>query len=86
MVSDPVNLTHRNKIVWYNFMYYVDRKVDIPSLLEKWALHVAQPYLFEHDPSFLKINTLSHPWKSEPTIMEGEEEWTIVGATKIAGN
>jgi hypothetical protein len=84
--ADPVNLIQRNKIVWYNFMYYVDRKVDIPSLLENWALHVAQPYLLEHDPSFLQINTLSHPWTSEPTTMEVEEEWTTVGATKIDGN
>ncbi len=30
----PVDLIHRNKIVWYNFMCYVDCQINIPLLLE----------------------------------------------------
>ena len=84
--KDPINLTQRNKIVWYNFMYYVDRNIDIHSLLENWALHVAQPYLFEHDPSFLQINTIDVPWTKAmqlPMEIDDEiEEWKTVGEDK----
>ncbi|KAI2492150.1 hypothetical protein MHU86_22415 [Fragilaria crotonensis] len=48
----PINLIQRSKIVWYNFMSFVDRHIDIPCLLEAWATQVAQPYLFVHDPGF----------------------------------
>ena len=81
--KDPISLIQRNKIVWYNFMYYVDRNIDIHPLLENWALHVAQPYLFKHDPSFLKINTIDVPWSSASQlpieIDNDDEEWKTVG-------
>lgn len=62
--QEPCNLLHRHKIVWYNFMSHVDRNIDIPMSLEAWATQVSQPYLMEHQPSFLQINTIDSSWKS----------------------
>jgi hypothetical protein len=84
--KNPINLTQQNKIVWYNFMYYVDRNIGIHSLLENWARHVAQPYLFKHDPSFLKINTIAVPWTSVAQLTmevnDDAKEWTTVAEEK----
>ncbi|KAI2493321.1 hypothetical protein MHU86_21203 [Fragilaria crotonensis] len=82
----PINLLHRHKIVWYNFMCYVDRHIDIPLELEAWATQVAQPYLLAHKPSFLKINTLDSTWPSAQALSadgdDAGDDWTTVGRTK----
>ncbi|KAI2503574.1 hypothetical protein MHU86_10861 [Fragilaria crotonensis] len=81
----PTNLIHRNKIVWCNFMFFVDRHIDIPFLLEAWAIQVAQPYLLAHDPSFLEINTTTSSWESFEIYRQdtaAEAAWTTVGADK----
>ena len=57
--QQPDDWLHRHKIVWYNFMYFVDRNTDIPLTLQTWAIQVSQPFLYENDPSFLKISTLT---------------------------
>ena len=78
----PEDWLHRHKIVWYNFMYFVDRNTDIPLTLQAWAIQVSQPFLFKHDPSFLKISTSTSTWKSIiDTGMEVDDpgDWKTVG-------
>ena len=46
-------------MVWYNFMYHVDREFEISPTLSAWATDVSQPYLQRHAPQFLAINTIA---------------------------
>lgn len=79
-------MLHCHQIVWYNFMSYVYRHIDIPLSLEAWATQVSQPYLFEHQPSFLKINTIEYSWQSAAATRtqpaDASEDWTTVGGNK----
>ena len=54
--ADPI-ICHR--MVWYNFMYHVDREFEISPTLSAWATDVSQPYLQRHAPQFLAINTIA---------------------------
>jgi hypothetical protein len=76
------------KMVWYNFMYHVDRQIDIPSQLQVWATEVARPHLSQIDPSYLNIDTRLTTWKKLlPHALKMDEEcedrpWTVVGQQK----
>lgn len=79
------------KMVWFNFLYHVDRKLDIPIKLQTWATEVARPHLSQLDPSFLRIDTKTTTWKkllNNALKMDGEEQderpWTLVNSTPKA--
>ena len=80
------------KMVWFNFMYHVDRTMDIHPKLQLWALEVAHPHLSQLDPSFLRIDTVKTPWSkllSNALRMDQEEQedrpWTLVTTPKSSG-
>ena len=50
------------QIIWYNYMYHVDRAIDIPPKLYAWATAIAQPYLQQNDPNSLEMETLLKDW------------------------
>jgi hypothetical protein len=52
-----------HRIIWYNFLYHVDRDMDIAPKLYAWATKVSQPYLEEHDIKLLKMDTFRKTWK-----------------------
>ena len=59
--TDPSPLHH---LIWYNLMYHVDRKIDIPEKLQSWAMSISQPFLSIHAPDILSLDTTSTSWKS----------------------
>ncbi|KAI2507901.1 hypothetical protein MHU86_6559 [Fragilaria crotonensis] len=82
--ADPI-ICHR--MVWYNFMYHVDRKLEISKTLSAWATDVSQPYLQRHAPQYLAINTIDMSWtdyvQGDRDIMDIEvTQWTQVGSKK----
>lgn len=82
--SDPV-ICHR--MVLYNFMYHVDRRMDIPPRLSAWATDVSQPYLQRYAPQYLAINTIDTTWndhiRGDHDVMDIEAtQWTQVGTKK----
>ncbi len=74
--------TKMHSIIWYNYLYHIDRDIDIPTKLNAWATLVSQPYLIKHASHFLSTNTLTTTWKHTQqmtTPMEIEEDqWTEV--------
>ena len=50
------------QIIWYNYMYHVDRAIDIPPKLYAWATAIAQPYLQQNNPNLLEMDTLIKDW------------------------
>lgn len=74
--------TKMHSIIWYNYLYHIDRDMDIPAKLNSWATQVSQPYLINNAPQILTIDTLTTSWKQTqltPTPMDIEEDkWTEV--------
>lgn len=62
--TDPTCL---HSIIWYNFMYQIERKKMIPDKLQTWATKLSQPFLAVQDPSILNIDTLTTTWYSMAT-------------------
>jgi hypothetical protein len=72
-LTDPSPLHH---LVWYNFMYHVDRKIDIPEKLQSWTISISQPFLSVHYPDALSLDTTSTSWKA---FHDKINPWTKVG-------
>ncbi len=58
--NDPATFHH---LIWYNFMYHVDRKIDIPERLQAWAMSISYPFLTVLYPEALKLDTTTTLWK-----------------------
>ena len=52
--NDPLSV---HQIIWYQFLYHMDRRIPIPSKLELWATAVSHEFLIYHDPKTLRVNT-----------------------------
>ncbi|KAI2509655.1 hypothetical protein MHU86_4775 [Fragilaria crotonensis] len=80
--SAQVNPTKMHSIIWYNYLYHIDRDIDIPTKLNAWATQVSQPYLINNAPQLLTIDTTITSWKQTQqthTPMEIEDDqWTEV--------
>ncbi len=79
------NPTKMHSIIWYNYLYHIDRDLDIPTKLNAWATQVSQPYLLKNAPHLLTTDTHSLTWsqiQTHNTPMEVvEDEWTEVIST-----
>jgi hypothetical protein len=81
---DPI-ICHR--MVWYNFLYHVDRKIELSARLTAWATDVSQPYLLQHAQQFLAINTMEHTWNDhflgDHDVLDIDSNlWTTIGTKK----
>ena len=52
--TDPLLL---HQVIWYQFMYHMDRNIEISEKLQAWATEVSHAYLSYNDPSTFVINT-----------------------------
>jgi hypothetical protein len=74
-----------SQIVWYNYMYIADQRLDLYPKLHALAQEVARPYLAEHDRGFLTINTTRMSWNtaiSTSILNMDDEPFTQVGPKK----
>ena len=62
--TDPL-IIHR--IIWYNYMYQMDRDMDVVPKLNAWANQIAHPYLLEHEPESIDMDTMKYAYKDLPT-------------------
>jgi hypothetical protein len=72
-------------LIWYQYMYHIDRKIDVPAKLEAWATLQSMAYLAKHEPGLLLLNTLTTPWKvllKELSIPESNDWKTVEGRSK----
>ncbi|KAI2492120.1 hypothetical protein MHU86_22424 [Fragilaria crotonensis] len=85
--KDPLAV---HRVIWYQFMYHVDRDMPIPERLSAWAMNVSHAYLEYHDATSLAMDTLVK-WKSQEfnTSMDTEptdDPWIPVVATRRSRN
>ena len=69
-------------VIWFNFVYHVDRKLDIPPILQEWATGISQPNLNSHSSKFLQIDTTLQTWSeliNDTTMnIDSSDKWTEV--------
>ena len=73
---DPLRL---HRLIWYNYLYHIDRDMDVPQKLDTWAIQVSRPYILENHIKSLTMNTLQCAWNDlkfdeEDEIMTTENE------------
>ena len=61
MSVDPLRI---HRLIWYNYLYHIDREMDIPPKLHAWAMSVSRPYILEQQISSLLLNT-DIAWKDQ---------------------
>ena len=76
--TDTVNF---HRVIWYQFMSYVQKELPIPEKLSAWALQITHPFLEFHDASALDVDT-SIPWKelanNDPMETDDIGDWLTV--------
>ena len=76
--EDPLTF---HRVIWYQFMFHVDKYIEVPETLNAWAIDITRPYLSCIDPTSLEIDTIT-PWKDMQFTTPMEEEirtdWTPV--------
>ena len=74
------NETDTLQFIWESYSYLVDRKLDIPVIVERWAKNIAQPHLLQCRPEALTVDTTDprHARRSytEADLMEIDSEAT----------
>ena len=76
--EDPLTL---HRVIWYQFMFHVDKYIEVPEILNSWAIDITRPYLSCIDPQSLDMDTIT-PWNdmkfTTPMEEESNDDWTQV--------
>jgi hypothetical protein len=75
--DNPIRL---HLVIWFQYMYHVDRKMDIPDKLDDWATKRSQAYLAIHAPSALHLDTFKVSWKIFSNTKPVFNPWKTVGS------
>jgi hypothetical protein len=73
--DDPLRF---HLVIWYQYMYHVDRKMDISPKLDAWATTRANAYLAIHAKDILSIDTLKVSWASVVHQYPAATPWNTV--------
>ena len=65
-------------VIWYNFMFHVDRMMECPPKLEAWAVQRSKLYLTKHQSNALLVDTISITWKSYAKQQALSDNWSQV--------
>jgi hypothetical protein len=65
-------------VIWYNYMFHVDRLMECPPKLEAWAIHRSKPYLMKHQINALSVDTDLLTWQAYAKQQALSENWTQV--------
>ena len=79
MLSIDTDHMKAHCLIWYQYMYTIDRKLDMPAKLKDWATKMSMAYLAIHSPGLLLLDTLQTPWQvllREQSL--ASDEWTTV--------
>ena len=77
--SDPLKV---HCVVWYNYMYHIDRSMEVPPKLEVWATTLSEPYLRTENVSALSVDTVLTNWRIYAKTLSLQPNWSYVPASK----
>ena len=71
LMNDPAEDALKiNRVIWYNYAFHVDRKMECSPKLAAWAVQKSKPYLTMHQNNALLVDTVSTSWNQ----YEAEQE------------
>ncbi|KAI2499363.1 hypothetical protein MHU86_15145 [Fragilaria crotonensis] len=70
-------------VVWYRYMYYIDRKLDVPKKLHDWANNLSLPYLSTHTDKVLPVDTTTIGFEAWSKRANNIYSWNkVIGSAK----
>ena len=69
-------------LIWYQYSYHLDLKIDIPPKLQSWATLRSQPFLFKHSESVFQLDTSKISWKEYSRCHSLSNPWSEVNHKK----
>ena len=83
--TDPTNI---HRIIFYNYLYHVDRDIQIPPKLDLWATKISHAHLLQYDPDSTGVNTIYYSWPawlnwkhntpSDRMDIDDQSDWNLV--------
>jgi hypothetical protein len=73
--TDPLKM---HCLIWYQYAYYLDHKIDIPPKLQAWAATRSQPYLAKHAESVFLLDAKTTSWKEFSRHQSLSNPWSAV--------
>lgn len=74
-IIDPMKM---HCLIWFQYVYHLDRNIDIPSKLQVWATTRSQPYLAKHADSVFLLDTEKTTWNEFSRIQSLSNPWSEV--------
>ena len=71
--SEPLKM---HCLIWYQYSYHLDQKIDIPPKLQSWAMSRSQPFLFQHAASAFQLDTSKTSWKGYSRCHSLSNPWS----------
>ena len=78
-LSDPLKM---HCLIWYQYSYHLDQKIDIPPKLQSWAMSQSQPFLFQHAASAFQLDTSKTSWTEYSRCHSLSNPWFEVNHKK----
>jgi hypothetical protein len=78
MDDEEVDALKLHCVIWYNYMFHVDRNMECPPKLDAWATQRSNPYLMKHQSNALSVDTNLLTWDAFAKQQALSENWTQV--------
>ena len=62
MEEGPIDPLKMHCLIWFQYAYHLDHKIDIPPKLQAWAATRSPPYLAKHADSAFLLDTVKTTW------------------------
>ena len=63
-------------LIWFQYVYHLDYKLEIPVKLQAWAVTRSQPFLSKHSPSAILVDTKKINWTDFSSSQSLSNPWS----------
>lgn len=73
--ADPLKM---HSLIWFQYAYHLEHKIDISPKLQAWGAQRSQPYLSIHAVSAFSLDTLTTTWQEFSRSKSFSNPWSEV--------
>ena len=77
--SEPLKM---HCMIWYQYSYHLDHKIDIPPKLQSWATMRSQPFLSTNAVHVFQLDTTKTTWQDFSRSLSLSNPWSEVPSKK----
>jgi hypothetical protein len=77
--SEPLKM---HCMIWYQYSYHLDHKIDIPPKLQSWATMRSQPFLSTNAVHVFQLDTTNTTWRVFSRSLSLSNPWSEVPSKK----